>query len=206
MFFFKSEDKTIPYFSDPDVRLMLEFQKGSKEAFETLMRKNYPFLLNFIYRYTGDKATAEDLTQEVFIRVYKSASTYVPRAQFKTWLYKIARNTSLNELRRYKYRAVSLNTTIEIDGEQIPRQIEDKKIRRPDEILIHSETVQAVKRAIYALPERQRVVIILRRYEGFSYQEIARTMKISEKAVKSLLSRARENLKNALSCLIHGQK
>ena len=206
MFFFKSEDKTNPYLSDPDVRLMLEFQKGSKEAFETLMRKYYPSLLNFIYRYTGDKATAEDLTQEVFIRVYKSVSTYVPKAQFKTWLYKITRNISLNELRRYKHRVVSLNATIEIDGEQIPRQIEDKKMKRPDEVLIHSETVQTVKRAIYALPERQRAVIILRRYEGFSYQEIARTMKISEKAVKSLLSRARENLKNALSGLIHGQK
>lgn len=201
-FLFKN-NKSNPYLSDPDVSLMSRFQEGDKGAFEALMQKYYPRLLNFIYRYLGDKELAEDLAQEVFIRVYKSASHYAPRAQFKTWLYRIARNLSLNQLRRNKYKTVSLDGKISKDGETLNWEVEDKNSLRPDEHLIRSETAQRVRQAIYALPERQRVVVILYRFEDFSYREIAKTMKISEKAVKSLLSRARENLKNALSGLIY---
>lgn len=206
MFFFKSEHKTNPYLSDPDVRLMREFQKGNKNAFETLMHKYYPRLLNFIYRFCANREVAEDLTQEVFIRVYKSASTYAPKAQFKTWLYTIATNLSFNELRCNKHRPFSLDAPVDVDDEQISRQMEDKSILRPDEALVRSETVEVVKKAIYALSEKQRIAVILRRYENFSYQEIARTMKMSKKAVKSLLNRGRENLRKSLSGLFYGEK
>ncbi|MCK5083475.1 MAG: sigma-70 family RNA polymerase sigma factor, partial [Candidatus Omnitrophica bacterium] len=118
MFFLTLEDKSNPYLSDPDVRLMLEFQSGNKASFETLMRKYFPRLINFIYRYVSDREAAEDLAQEVFIRIYKSGSSYSPQSKLQTWIFTIARNLSLNELRRNKHRTVSLDATFSSgDGE-----------------------------------------------------------------------------------------
>lgn len=205
MLFSHSKNKTNSYLSDEDVRLMLDFKAGNVASFEVLLKKYFKRILNFIFRYVGIRSVAEDLTQEVFMRVYKSAPNYLPRAKFKTWVYTIARNTSINEVKRNKQKIVSLDEMIECEGEQIPRQVEDKTIDRPDESAIRAETARVVKKAIYALGEKQRMVIILRRYENFSYQEIAKTMKISEKAVKSLLSRGRENLKKALSSFIKNE-
>lgn len=178
---------------------MLEFQEGNKASFEALMRKYFPRLLNFIYRYVGSREAAEDLAQEVFIRVYKSGANYQPKSKFQTWIFTIARNLSLNELRRNKYKTVSLDAPLYSDEGEMKRQVEDMKKVGPSQNMLCKEREGAVKAAINDLPESQRVAVLLRRYEQFSYEEIARTMNISAKAVKSLLSRAKENLKNKLA-------
>ena len=178
---------------------MLSFQKGDKASFEILMRKYFPRVLNFIYRFTGSRETAEELTQDVFIRVYRNASYYKPQAKFQTWLFQIAKNLSLNEIRRNKPFMVSIEEDIEIGDGAAKRQIEDLKIPAPDQYLLAEETEIIVKQAIDQLPESQRLAVLLRRYEDFSYEEIAQSLHCSVKAVKSILSRARERLKEQLS-------
>lgn len=194
-----------PYLSDSDVKLMLEFQKGDVASFEVLLKKFFPRILNFIYRFVHDRQLAEDLTQEVFIKVYKQAQAYVPKAQFKTWLFTIAKNTSLNELRRKGRVHYSLDDGVDIEGSRLERQVEDKGGLRPDQALLDQEKASAVEQVINSLPEKQRMVVVLRRYEQFSYEEIAKTMSCSTSAVKSLLSRARETLKGKLSYLFNNK-
>jgi len=187
------------YLNDPDVRLMLEFQEGNKASFETLMKKFYPRLLNFINRYVGIREIAEDLTQEVFIKVYNNAANYQPKAKFSTWVFTIARNISLNELRTHKRKTISLDESFQAPGGQLQRQIADDTATNPNEDLVKQERIAAIKKAIHELPENQRVAVLLRRYEDFSYEEIAQSMNTTVKAVKSLLNRAKENLRNILS-------
>ncbi len=189
------------YLSDPDVTLMLDFQKGNKASFEKLMSKYYKPLLNFIYRFVGNADTAEDLTQDVFIKVYNSVATYRPAAKFRTWLYQIARNASLNELRRNKWQTVSLDETFDTEDGETTRQIADPKAENPSQEMTQHETAELIKDAIASLPENQKTAVLLRRYEDMSYEEIAKTMNCSLEAVKSLLSRAKENLKEKLKNL-----
>ena len=190
--------KPTPYLDDPDVILMQEFQQGNPASFEKLLQKYYPRLLNFICRLIGNKETAEDLTQEVFIRVYKSAFSYNPRAQFQTWIYTIAKNTALNELRRPQRGNVSLEDELKI-------QPLTGKESRPDYEILREEQIAVIQAAINSLPPQQRLAVILRRYEDFSYEEIAQTLNCSLPAVKSFLNRAKENLKDKLSALLEGE-
>lgn len=187
------------YSHDPDVKLMLSFQDGNKAAFEELMHKFYPRILNFIYRYVGRREVAEDLTQEVFIKIYDSAHKYTPQSKFQTWAYTIAKNTSLNELRRAEQKNVSMDAPVRSQGEELQRQVADQEAELPDEEMIKEEKAKMVREAIKALPDNQRIAVILRRYDQFSYEEIAQTMKTTVKAVKSLLSRAKENLREKLT-------
>jgi RNA polymerase sigma-70 factor (ECF subfamily) len=193
--------KENPYLSDPDVQLMLQFKAGDQAALEALMRKYYPRILNFIYRFLGNRQVAEDLTQEVFLKVYKSAFKYTPRSQFQTWLYTIAKNTALNELRRKRGLFVSTDQTFNSDGNELTKEIADYETA-PDKDLMHKEKAAMIRQAIDDLPEKQRMAVILRRFEDFSYAEIAATLKVSDKAVKSLLSRAKLNLKHNLASKI----
>jgi len=197
-----SQDQSNPYLSDSDVCLMLEFQRGQKASFETLMKKYFPRILNFIYRYVGSREIAEELTQEVFIKVFKNVARYQPQSKFQTWVFTIAKNISLNELRKNKFKHVSMDEKIHHDGDQIMRQIEDTRAVRPDEGILKNERVAAIKEAIDSLPENQRIAVLLRRYEDLSYEEIAETMNLSLEAVKSLLNRAKENLKLSLANLM----
>ena len=194
--FFK---KSSPYHSDPDVQKMLAFQQGNKLAFEELMRHYYPRILNFIYRFVGHQSTAEDLAQEVFMRVFNSASGYRPKSRFQTWIYTIAKNVALNDLRRSSRLTYSLDEPAERDNKIYNSDMDGVGEDTPDEKMIQKEKAVRVRSAISELPENQRVAIILRRYEEFSYAEIAATLNVSEKAVKSLLSRAMQNLKNRLA-------
>ncbi len=158
------------------------------------MRKFYPRVLNFIFRMIAQRDTAEDLTQEVFVRVYKSVERYRPQAHISTWILTIARNLTLNELRRHQ-PAVSLDAPLMGEDSDMQRQLTDPRSVGADEELIRQEKVEAIKEAIASLPENQRTAVLLRRYEEFSYEQIAQTMNLSVEAVKSLLSRAKENLK-----------
>jgi len=191
------------YSSDPDVLLMMDFQKGNKASFETLMHKYYGRVLNFVYRFIGRKDIAEDLTQEVFIKVYQSVASYRPQAKFQTWVFTIARNASLNELRKLNQTSFSLDETLENEeGEALRPQMEDPKTSLPDIKVLEEEKIALIQTAIQSLPANQRTAVLLRRYEEFSYEEIAKTMNCSVEAVKSLLSRAKENLKIKLSKLL----
>ena len=181
---------------------MLEFQGGSKSAFEALMQNYYPRLLNFIYRFVGSKESAEDLTQEVFLRVYKYGPRYKPRSKFQTWLYTIAKNICLNELRRNRDLFSSLDEPATAGNEDVQKQIADPQSSTADEELILKERATMIRQAINELPENQRLAVILRRYDSFSYAEIAETIGVSDKAVKSLLSRAKVNLRRRLSRLV----
>ncbi|MFZ2602494.1 MAG: sigma-70 family RNA polymerase sigma factor, partial [Candidatus Omnitrophota bacterium] len=111
---------------DEDVRLMLKFKEGDNVSFEALLDKYHRPIINFLYRFVGDKIEAEDLAQEVFLRVYRSAKTYVPEAKFSTWIYVIAKNLALNELRRRKsHRASSLDETVPSGEGEMPRELPD---------------------------------------------------------------------------------
>lgn len=200
-----NDDISSRYLSDPDVLLMLEFQKGDKPSFEALMRKYYARIFNFILRMTGSREAAEDLTQETFVRVYQSARNYTPKALYRTWLFTIAKNVSLNELRRASRRNLSLQAEIETPGGTVrPQAVSDDP--RPDEKAWTEEKRAFVKEAIEQLPGNQRTAVILRRYEKFSYEEIAGAMDCSVSAVKSLLSRARQNLYQSLKSYIREDK
>jgi len=183
---------------DPDAQLMLAFQKGDASAFDSLLRRNYRSLLNFIYRIMGRRDIAEDLTHEVFIRVYRRRADYEPRSRFRTWLYTIAKNLCLNELRRECHRMQSLEeSALQATAKAIP----DSALA-PEDRLIRTERMAAVRAAIDELPANQRLAVILRRYDDFSYEQIAATLNLSEKAVKSLLSRAKEHLKKKLAAWV----
>jgi len=183
-------------FADPDIELMLRFQQGDERCFEELVAKHTRGVLNLVYRYLGDASRAEDVSQDIFVKVYRARMKYEPKAKFSTWLYRIAVNHCLNEIRARKSQpslAAPINDLLE-----------EPEGENPDARMSRSELQQAVKAAIDALPENQRMAVILARYEDMSYDEIADTMGMSLEAVKSVLFRAKENLKQALSKYARG--
>lgn len=180
-----------PEFADPDIGLMLRFQKGDERAFEELVRKHTRRILNLVYRYLGDAARAEDVSQDIFVKVYRERMKYEPKATFYSWIHRIAVNHCLNEIRSRKIR-----TTL---AAPLNDFLQDRQGGNPDDPLSLRELRQAVKSAIDGLPGNQRMAVILARYEEMSYDQIAETMGLSLEAVKSLLFRARETLKQALA-------
>ena len=186
------------YTTDPDVQLMLAFKDGDKAAFEKLMAKYYPRVLNFVYRYVQNRDVAEDLTQETFIKIYKNAHAYSVKAKFQTWAFTIAKNLSLNELRKLKRKMVSIDQTVDTGEGEVAFQLADDKAQTGAQMATKEEQAVAVREAIAALPENQRTAVLLRRYEQMSYDDIAATMGTTSKAVKSLLNRAKENLRKKL--------
>jgi RNA polymerase sigma-70 factor (ECF subfamily) len=184
---------------DPDVQLMLRFQQGETGAFDELVRRNAPKVNTLIYRFLGDPGQVEDLTQEVFLRVYRTSQRYQPTAKFSTWLYRIAANLSFNVLRaKRRGQPVQLEIAYSEDGEPFYRDVPDGRHTPPGDHLDADELRAKVAEAIEQLPENQKVAIILNKYEQKSYEEIATILNCSTMAVKSLLSRARSNLRNAL--------
>ncbi len=178
-------------FADPDIELMLRFQKGDERCFEELVHKHTRGVLNLVFRYLGDAARAEDVSQDIFVKVYKARMKYEPKAKFSTWLYRIAVNHCLNEIRARKSQPSLAAPISDI--------VEEPEGENPDARLSRMELQRAVKAAIDALPENQRMAVILSRYEDMSYDEIAEAMGMSLEAVKSVLFRAKENLKLALA-------
>ncbi len=164
-------------------------------AFEELVEKHQALVAGTIGRMLGNNSEVEDLAQQVFLRVWKSARRYVPRAKFTTWLLKITRNLVFNELRRRK-RHPATPLQMEPDGEEL--QLKDEREARPDAALLESELRGAIENAIAQLPETQRMAVVLRRYEELSYEEIAAVLDQSVPAVKSLLFRARTELRARL--------
>jgi RNA polymerase sigma-70 factor, ECF subfamily len=184
---------------DRHALLMLRFQSGDSGAFHELY-EDYKFpLLNFIYRFCQDRRVAEELCQEVFIRVYKSASSYEAKAKFSTWLYRIATNICLNELRsgKYQYELVPSSLDKNEPGKE-PLGFEDTDQARADDGMEARELNIAVRQAIAQLPKKQRLAVLFSIYQQLSYKDIGDRIGCSEGAVKSMIHRSKIFIKKKL--------
>jgi RNA polymerase sigma-70 factor (ECF subfamily) len=188
---------------DPDAALMLRVKQGDTGAFTELVEKYKQPVMNLAYRTVRDMTEAEDLAQNVFVQVYKSAARYKSTAKFSTWLFTIARNLCLNEIRRRsRHPAESLDATHPEQEDQPLQQYEDKKTFSPPENLLQGELAQQIDRALADLPENQRSAILLCRQDELSYEEIAEALGCSVSATKSLIHRGRETLKERLKAYL----
>jgi RNA polymerase sigma-70 factor (ECF subfamily) len=186
---------------DPDVRLMLAVRDGSAEAFEELMLRYQGRLITVLEHLTGKREQAEDLAQEVFLRVYRARKNYEPGAKFSTWLFTIANNVAANSLRSSsRRREVRLNGRLSNSSGALG--LEGLALAAsglmPTRQLDKAEMRDIVRLAISSLNERQRMAVLLSKFEDMSYADIGTAMQMSPEAIKSLLSRARVNLKEIL--------
>lgn len=177
-------------------KIMTEVAMGNLSAFREIVESYQNPLLNYIYRYTGDRATSEDIAQEVFLRVYKTAKEYRPLSSFKTWLFKIATNLCLNELRDNRIQRNTIDIFELNEAGFVAVAVERLSPLRE---LENRELSSTLKEAIKSLPEKQRVALLLHKYSGFSYLEISRMMNCSVSATESLIHRARQSLKKQLT-------
>jgi RNA polymerase sigma-70 factor (ECF subfamily) len=181
---------------DPDVALMLEAKRGVRQAFETLFDRYSKAMVNFAYRYVGDRGRAEELAQDVFLKLHRSLPSYTPTSRFRTYLYRIATNHFLNELRRGEYR--SRPSFLNGDEKRQSELVDDAAVL-PDEMAEARQTEAAIARALGALSERERLALSLCRLQGLSYREIAEILETTESAVKSLIHRATVSLAEELN-------
>jgi len=182
--------KALDYSHKTDEELMALMAAADHAAAAALVARHQRGLLNLFWRYTFDRLLAEDLTQEVFLRVYKSAPLYEPRAPFRVWLYRIARNICFNELKARRVR----QRPLEEPGPE----------RSPHEELDRAQREQRVRAAIEALPERQRLALILHRFEGLPQAAVAEVMETTPEAVEALIGRAKARLRQLLADLVGG--
>jgi RNA polymerase sigma-70 factor (ECF subfamily) len=189
--------------SDPDVELMLRTQGGDHRAFRELFSKYGDPLLNFAYRFVGNRDRAEELVQDAFLQIYRARERYEPRARFATFLYRVTTNLCLNELRRFEYqgRMEPLEGTSD-DGEEGGRELPDEHLPTADEHLMGRETAGRIQKVLDRLPPNQKSALLLSRVEGLSYQEVADCLETSVSAVKSLIFRATQSLRQELEELI----
>jgi RNA polymerase sigma-70 factor (ECF subfamily) len=182
---------------------MLDVKAGDEASFDFLLQKYRLPLVNFLNRMVRDRATAEDLAQEVFLRVYRARKQYTPSAKFTTWLFRIATNVALNSVRdtRHQKMEVSLDASAAPDDDALPRELPARE-KRIDEHMVDRDRTEIIRRAIWSLPEKQRAAVLLHKYEEMDYIEIARILDCSEGALKSLLFRAYESLRVQLSPLV----
>jgi RNA polymerase sigma-70 factor, ECF subfamily len=187
---------------DPDVRLMLQVRDGDATAFTELVLRYQNRLLTVLEHLVGSREQAEDLAQDVFVRVFKARLRYEPEAKFSTWLFTIANNVASNALRsRSRRREVGVPEGNGADSAPLALDQLAKAASglMPARALDKAEQAEMVRSAVAALSERQRMALLLAKFEGMSYQDIAQTMNLSVQAIKSLLSRARVNLKEILT-------
>jgi len=190
---------------DPDIRLMLRVRADDNAAFAELVELYHHRLVTVMHHLVGSNEEAEDLAQEVFLRVYRGRKKYHPKAKFSTWLYTIANNLALNVLRtRQRKPTVPLN--VRDSGPLGPRPAENlvhDRAAQPHQRLQQQEMAAVVQQALETLNERQRIAVVLNKFEDMNYAEIAEVMGLTVKAIKSLLSRARDNLRVALQDYVH---
>lgn len=177
------------------IERMLRVKTGDTEAFEWLVRRYRNSVIGTVYRMLGDQEEAHDIAQQVFVRVWKSASRYKPNAKFTTWLFTITRNLVYNETRRRKRRP---QCSLEEQQETHHLSIPDRSVGQPDDNVLQAEMREAVDSAMTRLPGKQRMAVVLRRFEMLSYDEIGDVMNLSVSAVKSLLFRARSQIREEL--------
>lgn len=198
-----SDTTVLKYTSeDPDVRLMLRVQQDDAGAFEELMLRYQDRVASLMTHLVGKRDLAEDLTQDIFLRVYRSRKRYVPGSKFSTWLYTIANNVASNS-RRSLSRRKEVNLVGQESGELGGNPLDHAALAAsglmPTRQLDKAELASVVQIAISALNERQRMAVLLNKFEHLGYEEIAKVMELTPQAVKSLLSRARANLREVLA-------
>jgi RNA polymerase sigma-70 factor (ECF subfamily) len=189
-----------------DVQLMLDVKAGDEQSFELLLQRYRTPLVNFLYRMVRAREEAEDLAQEVFLRVYRARKDYVPSAKFTTWLFRIATNLALNSVRdnRHQRMEVSLDAPVTIDAEDGDEKPLDIAEKHPniEQYMIEEARKKMIRHAIDKLPEKQRAAVLLHKYQELDYGDIAKILECSESALKSLLFRAYETLRVELAPLV----
>jgi RNA polymerase sigma-70 factor, ECF subfamily len=189
-----------------DVQLMLDVKAGDQQSFELLLQRYRTPLVNFLYRMVRNREQAEDLAQEVFLRVYRAREDYEPSAKFTTWLFRIATNLALNSVRDHRYEKleVSMDAPIVADAEDGEERMMELADEHPDieQHLVDEARKKMIRHAIEKLPEKQRAAVLLHKYQELDYAEIAKILQCSESALKSLLFRAYETLRVELAPLV----
>jgi len=182
---------------DVDARTMLRVKRGDHAALSGLVQKYRGPIIHYLFGIVHDEAAAEDLAQDVFLRVFRNRRDYEPRAQFKSWLYRIARNVAFNWIRDHSAEMYAK----QVDGstaDSLPREFADRQANI-EEWLVYQVKIERIRRAVFELPERQRVVVQMHRFEELEHRQIAHKLRCSLPAVKSLLNRAYTNLRSSLT-------
>jgi RNA polymerase sigma-70 factor (ECF subfamily) len=185
-----------------DAQLMLRVREGDDTSFALLLERHRGSVVSFLDRMVQNRAISEELAQEVFLRVYRSRQTYEPSAKFTTWLFRIATHLALNWIRdgRNERQQESLNGEL---AQGLERQVPDRR-RSIEQELVYEVKLEEIRQAIGALPEKQRAAVLMHKYEGLDYSQIAAALRCSESAVKSLLFRAYETLRARLAHMAPG--
>jgi RNA polymerase sigma-70 factor (ECF subfamily) len=186
--------------ADPDVALMLRVQDGDEGAFQELFRKFAPRVLQYARRFVGSEAQAEELTQDVFVQVFRFRHRYKPQSRLSTWMFTIATNRCLNELRRpeQKRRVDIWDTRHDADEQREGPQLADPDAITPEAGAASRELARHLETAVDELPAKQRAALLLSRVDGLAYRDVAEALGCSEGAVKALLFRATQSLKKTL--------
>jgi RNA polymerase sigma-70 factor, ECF subfamily len=180
-----------------DAELMLRVRDGDTESFALLLERHRTPVIHFVYRMVQNQAVAEELAQEVFLRVYRSRANYEPTAKFTTWLFRIASHLALNWIRDRKNERNQESLDEEMrDG--MARQVEDRGMSS-EQALVRESKFEEIRRAIALLPDKQRMAVLMHKYDEMEYSQIAAVLECSESAVKSLLFRAYETLRARLA-------
>ena len=192
-------DTTLPDGGRSDADIMLQVKAGDDSAFEYLVQKYRRPMVSFMFRMAHSNAAAEDLAQEVFLRVYRSRESYEASAKFTTWLYRIATNLAVNHARDTRHERAENTVSLDEPDEDSGRTL-DLPDRTPsvEETLVQRERLAAIRQRVQDLPERQRIAVVMHKYQQMDYRQIADVLKLSESATKSLLFRAYETLRDQL--------
>ena len=182
-----------------DAEIMLQVKAGDNSAFEYLVQKYRRPMVSFMYRMSHNAAGAEDLAQEVFLRVYRSRENYEASAKFTTWLYRIATNLAVNHARDTRHERPENQVSLDEPDEESGRTLDlPDKGPSAEEAIVQRERLAAIRQRVQALPERQRIAVMMHKYQQMDYRQIADVLKLSESATKSLLFRAYETLREQL--------
>ncbi len=182
-----------------DAEVMLRVKSGDNSAFDYLVQKYRRPLVSFMYRMARNTAAAEDLAQEVFLRVYRSRASYEASAKFTTWLYRIATNLAVNHARDTRKDRPEVTVSLDEPDDETGTTLDvaDSTISA-EEALVRRERMLAIRSKVEALPERQKMAVIMHKYQQMDYKQISEVLKLSESATKSLLFRAYETLREQL--------
>jgi RNA polymerase sigma-70 factor (ECF subfamily) len=185
--------------SQSDAEIMLRVKTGDQSAFDYLVQKYRRPMVSFMYRMARNSAAAEDLAQEVFLRVYRSRETYEASAKFTTWLYRIATNLAVNHARDTRHERPEVQVSLDEPDQETGATLElPDGTMNAEQMIVRRERMLAIRKKVEALPEQQRLAVIMHKYQHMDYKQIADVLKKSESATKSLLFRAYETLREQL--------
>jgi RNA polymerase sigma-70 factor (ECF subfamily) len=184
---------------DSDAEIMLRAKAGDQSAFDYLVQKYRRPIVSFMYRMAHNAASAEDLAQEVFLRVYRSRASYEASAKFTTWLYRIATNLAVNHARDTRHERPEVTVSLDEPDDESGTTLElPDAALTAEQSMVRQERMMAIRSKVEALPEQQRLAVIMHKYQQMDYKQIAEVLKKSESATKSLLFRAYETLREQL--------